>query len=329
MNGGGASVAESILEVQQLTRRFGARTAVDSVDLYVNAGERYLLAGPAGAGKSTLVALLATLLRPSSGIVNIDGFQLNRENHAIRGRIGVVFSDGMLDDRLTVRENLAARAACYRLRKQEASDAVAQAADRSGITARLGVRYGRLDPADRRRADFARALLTRPALLLLDDPARGLDASDASAVLDLAARLAAETGAAVLQTARTFDRLEGADRIGILSAGRIRAEGTPSELVERFASDRLRLAPRRDADSRAAIVRLLDAEGYRHSDIPSDDGTVLEVAIGNSMGALLLVNRVAGWISRFEMLRGDLGEACVNALDSVGADLGTKGGAVS
>jgi len=138
--------------------------------MHIRAGERLVLAGPSGAGKTTLLAMIATLLPPSAGIVNVDGFQLNRENYAIRGRIGVVFEEGLLDDRLTVRENLRVRSSFYGLRGSEIDEAVARASDVTGLSSLLGVRYGRLDEANCRRADIARALLNDPALVLLDDP---------------------------------------------------------------------------------------------------------------------------------------------------------------
>ena len=303
-------MAGNRLEIQQLTRRYGTRKAVDNVDLHIQAGERLILAGPSGAGKTTLLAMIATLLPPSAGIVNVDGFQLNRENAAIRGRIGVVFEDGLLDGRLTIRENLRVRASFYGLRGSEIEEAVARSAEVTDLAPLLDVRYGRLEEADRRRADIARALLNEPALVLLDDPARGLDAEASDTILDLVSRLTDMTGAAVLQTARTFDRLAGADRVGVMENGRILAEGTPTALVDKYADDRLRLVPRPDSVSRETLIRLLDAEGYHYTAGTSADGPMVEVAIVNSMGALLLVNRIVHLVLRFEMLRGDLGDAC-------------------
>jgi multidrug/hemolysin transport system ATP-binding protein len=278
--------------------------------MHIRAGERFVLAGPSGAGKTTLLAMIATLLPPSAGIVNVDGFQLNRENFAIRGRIGVVFEDGLLDNRLTIRENLRVRASFYGLRGSEIEDAVARSSEVTDLSLLLDIRYGRLSEANRRRADIARALLNDPALVLLDDPARGLDAEASDAVLALVARLTEATGTAVLQTTRSFDRLAGADRIGVMDRGRILAEGTPTALVDRYAEDRLRLVPRPDAGSRETLLRLLDVEGYRYVAGTSADGPMIEVAIVNSMGALVVLNRIVHLILRFEMMRGDLGDAC-------------------
>ncbi len=306
-------MANHTLETQQLTRRFGPRTAVNAVDLHARAGERYVLIGPPGAGKTSLVALLNTTLSPSSGIVNIDGLQLGRENRAIRGRVGTVWTDRLLDPRLTLAENLRIRAAFYGMRRPEARAATEAAAEMAGVSPWLRVRYGRLSEAPRRLADLARALVHRPALLLLDDPLRDLGKGAADTVAARIDTLAADTGAAVLETSRVCDRLVGADRIGILHAGRLFTEGTPGELIDRYAADRLCLLPRGDASSRESLARLLTAEGYEHTTRPAADGPVIEVVIANSMGALLLVNRVVQWISRFEMLRGDLVAACRRA----------------
>jgi multidrug/hemolysin transport system ATP-binding protein len=165
-------------------------------------------------------------------------------------------------------------------------------------------------------------LVNVPALLLLDDVAAGLDAEAAASILDLARRLPRETGAGVLQTTRDIREVAGADRIAILDQGRILAEGTPAQLVDRFAADRLRLVPRPDPGCRMALVRLLGDEGYRFLPGNSPDSPAIEVAIGNSMGALLLVNRTVHLIDSFEMLRGDLKDACDQALSGARSGAG-------
>lgn len=307
-------MTENILEVQQLTRRFGSLTAINAVDFHVRRGERFALIGPKGAGKTTLVAMLCTLTRPTAGIAHVDDCQLGRENPGIRGRIGVVFTENLLDRLLTVEENLRVRASFYGIRGREATTAILRAATATGMETSLRARYGRLPAEARRRADIARALIHAPALLFLDDPVAGLEAGDREAILDITRRLPAESGTTVFLTTREMDDGMDADRIAILDRGRIVADGTPRELLERYAADRLRLVPRDDAVCREALVKLLNSEGYRHVSVATEEGPVLDIAIGNSMGALLLVNRVAHLIVSFEMFRGSMHDAYAQAL---------------
>ncbi len=312
-------MADYALATQQLTWRSEARIAVNAVDLQARTGERYMLVGPPGAGKTTLLSLLNTTRPPASGIAQIAGLQLGRENDAIRARVGTVYTDSLLDARLTVAENLRLRAAFYGMRRAAARTATTEAAAAAGVSDWLHVRYGRLPAAPRRLADLARALLHRPALLLLDDPLRDLSKDAADTVARRLDTLAVDTGVAVLETSRACDRLIGADRIGMMIAGRLFMEAPPDVWIDRYAADRLRLLPRADAASRTALLRLLDAEGYAYSTRPAADGAVIEVVVANSMGALLLTNRVVPWITRFEMLRGDLTAACQRALREAAA----------
>ena len=307
-------VTDNILETSQLTRRFGSLTAVNAVDFHVHSGERYALVGPRGAGKTTLISMLCTLVRPTSGIVHVAGCQLGRENDAIRDRVGVVFSDSLLDNQLTVEENLRVRASFYGIRGREATDAIARALATAGIASCSRTRYGRLPEEERRRTDLARALIHAPWLLLLDDLAYGLDSQAGTSILDFIRCLPKETGTSVIQTSRDILPVADADRIAILDRGRLKAEGTPVEIRDRYAADRLRLVPKASASARAALATLLGNEGYRYTAGTSAKSEVMEIAIVNSIGALLLVNRIVHLIDSFEMIRGDIQDAYAKAL---------------
>lgn len=307
-------MTENILEVQQLTRRFGSLTAINAVDLHVRRGERFALIGPKGAGKTTLISVLCTLIRPTAGIAHVDDCQLGRENPGIRGRIGAVFSESLLDRLLTVEENLRVRASFYGIRGKEATAAILRAATATGSETNLRARYGRLPAEERRRADIARALVHAPSLLFLDDPAAGLESDARDAILDIIRSLAAGSGTTVFLASREIGDGMDADRIAIMDRGRVMADGTPLELLERFAADRLRLVPRNDAACRETLVKLLNSEGYRRLPVAAEDGTVLDIAIGNSMGALLLLNRIVHLIDSFEMVRGTMHDAYQQAL---------------
>ena len=222
--------------------------------------------------------------------------------------------DSLLDNQLTVEENLRVRAVFYGISGREATDAISRALATTGMTAFLRTRYGRLPKEERKRADLARAIIHTPWLLLLDDPASGLDPQAGTAILDIIRRLPTETGTSVIQTTRDILHAADADRIAILDRGRIKAVGSPIEIKNSYAADRLRLVPNASSSARRELDRLLVSEGYRYTAGTSAKSEVLEIAIVNSIGALLLINRIVRLIDSFEMIRGDLQDAYVQAL---------------
>ncbi|WP_285106148.1 ATP-binding cassette domain-containing protein [Promicromonospora sp. MEB111] len=218
------------IEVAGLHASYGDHHVLDGVDLTVPAGSVYALLGPNGAGKTTMVNILSTLLAADAGEVRVAGHDVRREPARVRAAIGVTGQFSAIDMFLTGRENLRLMADLTHLDRATATRDVealldrfdlADAADRRALTWSGGMR---------RRLDLAMTLITRPRLIFLDEPTTGLDPRSRRAVWQVVREQVAD-GVTVLLTTQYLDEADAlADRVGVLDAGTLLAEGTPSEL---------------------------------------------------------------------------------------------------
>ena len=223
------------LEVENLSFAYGARPALQGLSFRVMPGEFAVLLGPNGAGKSTLFALVTRLFdAPGEAAIRIFGTALRRDPRQGLARLGVVFQQPTLDPELSVRENLLYHAALHGLSRAEAASRAARELDRIGLADRARDRVRNLSGGQRRRAEIARALLTGPALLLLDEPTVGLDAASRGFLLDHVRRLCRDEGLAVLWATHLTEEAERADRVIVLHQGTVRYDGTvPGLLAQR------------------------------------------------------------------------------------------------
>jgi len=212
------------LVASHLTRRFDARVAVDDVSLELAPGEIFALLGPNGAGKTTTLRMLAGLIKPSSGTVDV------------RGRIGFLTEAPGLWDRLTVERNLMVYARLHGL--EDPARAVDEALDLFDIGGRKQDRAAQLSKGLKQRVALARTLLHRPDIVLLDEPTSGLDPESARDVRELILRLRGERRAVLIST-HNLDEVERvADRVAVLRA-RLIALDTPAALRARLFGSRV------------------------------------------------------------------------------------------
>lgn len=234
----------SAVSVRGLRRDFGARRALDGVDLEIAPGRLFGLLGPNGGGKTTLFRILATLLPPTAGSASILGIDVTRDPAAARERIGVVFQSPALDRTLTVRENLLTQGRLYGLHGPALRRDADALLSRFGLLERARDRVAVLSGGLRRRADVARALLHRPPLLLLDEPSTGLDPAARRDLHRLLRELCAGPLATVVLTTHLVDEAEACDELAILDAGKVVARGTPAELKGAVGGDVITIAAR-------------------------------------------------------------------------------------
>ncbi len=220
----------SALEVSGLSHAYGARKALDDVSFRVLPGEFTVLLGPNGAGKSTLFALATRLFDARRGAIRVFGEPLaTRPAHAL-ARLGVVFQQSTLDADLSVRQNLLYAAALHGIARAEARRRAARELERVGMADRAAETVRNLSGGQRRRVEIARALITEPQLLLLDEPTVGLDAASRSFLLGHVRGLCRQ-GLAVLWATHLIDEVDAESRIIVLHAGRVRATGSPPEIL--------------------------------------------------------------------------------------------------
>ncbi len=220
---------------------FGARTALDGLDLDVSSGSVFALLGPNGSGKSTLLRILSTLLVPTRGTAVVNGDDVVRDPARVRRSLGVVFQNVSLDRQLTVRENLSLCGTLHGLRGAERARRIDAMLERFDLRDRAGDRVGVLSGGLARRADLARAMLHSPRVLLLDEPTTGLDPAARRALLDTLLRARDESGTTSLLATQLPDEAERCDGVALLDGGRLLAAGPPRELVREIGGESVTL----------------------------------------------------------------------------------------
>lgn len=219
-----------MIEARELRKTYGTAAAVDGVSFSVGAGEVFGLLGPNGAGKSTLIRMMTCLTRPDSGTCAIAGRDVSAEAGAIKSLIGVVPQENNLDRELSARENLSVYGRLHRVAELESR--MEKALEEVDLRERAGSLVNGLSGGMKRRLIIARALLTDPSVLFLDEPSIGLDPQIRRQLWDIVRR-AARSGRTVFLTTHYIEEAEAlCDRVGILSKGRLIALDTPSALKE-------------------------------------------------------------------------------------------------
>lgn len=242
------------LEISDLRHKYGDRESLRGLSFSVGTGDVFALLGPNGGGKSTLFKIICTLLRPTSGTVEVFGVDAVRDPARARRRLGVVFQHPAVDPWLTVVENLRTHAHLYGLRGAVLPRLIERALERFGLTPRADDRVGTLSGGLRRRVELAKALLTEPPLVILDEPSAGLDPAARRDLLQELTRLRDDAGTTIVLTTHLMDEATVCDRVGILHEGRLVAIGAPSALTEAIGGDVLTIECR-DPGALAAGLR--------------------------------------------------------------------------
>ncbi|MDD2532155.1 MAG: ABC transporter ATP-binding protein [Candidatus Methanomethylophilaceae archaeon] len=276
---------------------------MDDISFSVKEGQLFAFLGPNGAGKSTIINMLCTLLKPDSGRMIIDGHVLGEDDAKVKESIGIVFQRGVLDPLLTVRENLLIRGALYGLDKKESARMADNAMAAMEIEDIADRRYEVLSGGQKRKADIARALVNKPKLIFLDEPTTGLDPSTRKHVWNLILDLRRE-GVTVFLTTHYMEEAEGADMVVVVNNGRIVAEGTPFQLMERYSSDILTLIPK----DPTIFDRILKNDSVRFS----RHGERFLIPIERTLEAADLITRYKEQLVSLEVRAGTLDDAFIN-----------------
>jgi ABC-2 type transport system ATP-binding protein len=264
------------IEVQRLEREFkGGLRAVDGIDLEVAPGEVYGFLGPNGAGKTTTVRMLVTLLRPTGGRALVAGHDVATEPHKVRQRIGVALQEAALDMLMTGRELMELQATLHGIPTREVAQRSADLIERVGLSQAAERRVGTYSGGMRRRLDLAMALIHAPDVLFLDEPTTGLDPVSRITLWEEVRRLRDEGTTVFLTTQYLEEADQLADRVGIINAGRIVAEGTPAVLKAEVGRPHLDLTFTEGADLDQARDVLARFGDHR----PASEGCQLSIAI--------------------------------------------------
>lgn len=230
------------LRVEDLSHSYGARPALEQVGFSVAAGECGILLGPNGAGKSTLFSLVTRLYDRRGGLIEIAGFDVRAHSRQALARLGVVFQQSTLDMDLSVMQNLRYHAALHGMSRKSALVRIREELERQGMYERREEKIRQLNGGHRRRVEIARALLHDPRVLLLDEPTVGLDVPSRRAIVDYVHELSAVRGLAVLWATHLIDEIRDTDKLLILHKGRLRAQGSIPQVLERTETEDIHAA---------------------------------------------------------------------------------------
>ncbi|CAM5307182.1 MULTISPECIES: ATP-binding cassette domain-containing protein [Streptomyces] len=253
------SASDTAILAEGLGKSYRSHTALHGIDLAVPAGTVLGVLGPNGAGKTTTVRILATLVRPTGGRATVAGYDVVREGREVRRRIGLAGQYAAVDELLTGRENLVLLARLLRFGRRGAARRAAELLDRFELTEAADRPAGTYSGGMRRRLDLATCVIGDPEVLFLDEPTTGLDPASRNVLWDVVRDLAAG-GVTILLTTQYLEEADQlADRIAVIDAGRVIAEGTPDSLKRQVGSDRLEVTvagPEDLADAVAALAVL-------------------------------------------------------------------------
>jgi ABC-2 type transport system ATP-binding protein len=232
-----------------LVKRYGAVEALKGVDLEIPAGERFALLGPNGAGKTTLFSILATLRAPSGGQALVTGLDVVKDRDAVRRAMGIVFQEPAIEQRLSGRDNLLLMGLFYGLTGAPAKTRAAELLQELGLADASDRPAATLSGGQRRKLELARALVTDPKILFLDEATLGLDV-DARRVFWNQVKGLAASGRTVFFTSHYMEEAEVADRIALIDSGKIVAIDTPRALKARIGGGVIRFKTEDDAQTR-------------------------------------------------------------------------------
>jgi multidrug/hemolysin transport system ATP-binding protein len=295
---------EDIIQVNNLKKYFREVKAVDDISFRVKKGQLYGFLGINGAGKSTTINMLCTLLNSNEGEAYVCGYRLGKEDREIRSKIGVVFQDNTLDNRLTIKENLIIRASLYDSSTSSIHKNLDYVCDILDIGDILNRQFRKLSGGQKRRCEIAKALMNRPELLFLDEPTTGLDPQTRQNVWESIERLRMEDSMTVFLTTHYMEEAAKAQYISIMEAGKLVADGTPFELKQKHAQDILRLVP----ENREELAKQLEEEQlvFEHR------SNHIRVTIPDSMFGLEVLNKFRYNLRSFELVQGTMDDVFLN-----------------
>jgi len=304
------------VEVIGLTKRYSEKVAVDDISFSVADGGVFAFVGTNGAGKSTTIGCLTTVLAFDSGEVRVRGFDVRRNGERVREAIGVVFQESLLDPLLTVRENLRLRGRLSRVPRSSLDAKIGEVSGLIGLDEFLDQRYGKLSGGQRRRVDIARALLHEPAVLFLDEPTAGLDPASRALVWGTLHELSSGGDLTVFLTTHYLEETEEAARVCIIDDGRIIADDTPARLRAQYSRSLLTVTTD-DPDGLIALARAAGTE-------PGRDGALVVIGVEDAGVARALLAAHGEGISDFEFRHGRMDDVFLALTGRSAAEVGAR-----
>lgn len=287
-----------ILQIKHLIKSYGDYKAVNDISFKVKRGSLFAFLGVNGAGKSTTINIISSILNKDYGTIIVDGKDLDKQRDDIKKEIGIVFQNSALDESLTVEENLKIRANFYGLSKKEIQERIKVLIQMLNLKPIYKKQVRRLSGGQRRRVDIARSMLNAPKLLILDEPTTGLDPKTRIDVWKLISDIREKQKMTVFLTTHYLEEAEKATDVVIMDKGEIIAEGTPTELKNLYSKNYVLVyAPRSEE---------LDKLFKPFNAIYNEDQEAYKVAFKTSEQAMKFLKNNEKVITDFEVKKGDM-----------------------
>lgn len=294
------------LVIEHLSKSYDGVKAVNDISFHVEKGSLFAFLGINGAGKSTTINIICSILQKDGGKVYVNGYDLDTDPFAIKNEIGIVFQTSVLDMELTVKENLDIRASFYSMPKEEKRNTVSSIVKLLDLEPLLSRTVKTLSGGQMRRVDIARAMVHRPRLLILDEPSTGLDPKSRLAVWSLIDKIRMETGMTVFLTTHYLEEAEKATDVVIMDKGNIIAHGTPNELKNVYSSDSLISYMKRSED----FERALAERGYRFG--YDAEKEAYKIVIDGSSDAKTILKEFDAYTQDVEIVKGSMDDVFLN-----------------
>lgn len=292
------------IEVKKLVKNFGDFSAVDNISFNVEKGTLFGFLGINGAGKSTTISILCTLSEKTKGSVKVCGYEVGKDDSLIRSKIGVVFQDNSLDDKLTVKQNLILRGSLYENNKKILKENINQICDDLKINHLLNSTYKDLSGGQKRICDVARALIHKPEILFLDEPTTGLDPKTRRTLWESIEKIRRENNMTVFLTTHYMEEAAKADKIAVMNKGKIVAEGTPFKIKELYSKDKLKI----ECNNKEAAEAVLKKFGVKYYDFENR----INIEIPDTMFGINILKELKEDIYSFEVVQGTIEDAFLN-----------------
>lgn len=300
---------DCILQIEHLSKSYGDLKAVDDISLKVKKGSLFSFLGMNGAGKSTTINIICSILKKDSGKIYVNGYDLDKDVNKIKEEIGIVFQSSVLDNDLTVYQNLKVRASFYGFSKKEEKEKINNIVNLLQLNEILDKPINKLSGGQKRRVDIARSMIHNPKLLILDEPTTGLDPKTRLMVWNLINEIRNKTGMNVFLTTHYMEEAEESTYIVIMNKGKIISEGTPLELKNKYTSDYIKAY----LDKNVQLEELLNKDKIQYTYF--EENNFYKIYIKNSELSVELLNKYKDFIKDFEILKGDMDDVFLNAIN--------------
>lgn len=295
----------NIIEIHDLKKSYDDVKAVDGISFNVKEGSLFAFLGINGAGKSTTINIICSILKKDSGKIYVDGLDLDQDFNKIKHLIGVVFQNSVLDATLSVKDNLMIRGGFYGLKGKDLKIRIAELTEMLDLGSLLKKPIKNLSGGQRRRVDIARGLINYPKILILDEPTTGLDPQTRRKIWDLVDDLRKTNKMTVFLTTHYMEEADKADRVVMIDHGHIVANDTPHQLKVRYAGDYIKAY----MDENEEFENLYKKDYGKKLEY---SGEFYKIKIKDSEEAKEILNQYSNYLTDFEILKGDMDDVFLN-----------------